>query len=312
MIIPKKPQILYAPMLATFGGGSVRAFRSAATGPVPADFFENGVLTNSNHWQQKTGIGGVNSFTFSSLSGLFSTYKHLMFYATGPGAGGSYYGGGGGAGAACAFIWSDATIPYFGQVNSFSGTIAGPTGEDGNQSNRSQTSQSDIQCNGSRLCYLQGAQNGGSYHYSKIGGGGGYISSLYQSYYQDHWTYALVEDGPSGSAGNSGITKAPHTTADAVDKITAGAGGQGSANYGSLDGSGEGGDAGTNSPCTGGGAGYALSQGIRSHGADSSNYVRIRNLLSQGSNHIGWGNGDGANSSNKSAGGGLALILGLT
>ena len=87
MILPKKPQILYAPMLATFGGGSVRAFRSAATGPVPADFFENGALTNTNHWQQKTGTGGVNSFTFSNLSGLFSTYKHLMFYATGPCAG---------------------------------------------------------------------------------------------------------------------------------------------------------------------------------------------------------------------------------
>ena len=53
-------------------------------------------------------------------------------------------------------------------------------------------------------------------------------------------------NGVAGSAGNSGTTKAPHTAANAVDKLTAGAGGQGSANYGSLNVQGEGGDAGTN------------------------------------------------------------------
>ena len=43
MIFPKKPQILYAPMLATFGGGSANGFRSSGSSFVPFHYrFDNG------------------------------------------------------------------------------------------------------------------------------------------------------------------------------------------------------------------------------------------------------------------------------
>lgn len=41
-LVPKKPQILYAPMLATFGGGSARGFNPGGGPPVPAEMIEIG------------------------------------------------------------------------------------------------------------------------------------------------------------------------------------------------------------------------------------------------------------------------------
>lgn len=290
-------------------------FIGRATGGAPelADFFASGSLPTNSYWQQATNQGsGSNSYNFTNVNNLFSTYsyKWLCFYLTGAGAGGSYYGGGGGAGAAVGFIWKAGfSSPYWGTINQISGVCGNPSTDQSNDYYQETAATSNVNINGSQMLVLNGAQNGGSYHHNQAAGSGGYVSSLYSSSYQDHFEWALHENGPSGSRGNSGILKADWNSTTRVGKITGGAGGQGSANYNSLDGSGEGGDAGDQSPCSGGSPGYALSQGIKGPGADSPNLSRIQTLLGQPGQL--YGSGDGANSS-RSPGGSLAIILGLT
>jgi hypothetical protein len=291
-------------------------FIGRATGSAPelADFFASGSLPSNSYWQQNTNVGSstTNNFTFNNVNNLFSanSYKWLCFYLTGAGAGGSYYGGGGGAGAAVGFIWKAGfSSSYWGTINTISGYCGSPSPDQSNDSYQETSRNSSVSINGTQMLILQGSQNGGSYHYSQNGGNGGYVSSLYSSSYQDHFEWALHENGSNGSRGNSGITKAQWDSTTRVGKITGGAGGQGSANYGSLNGSGEGGDAGDQSPCSGGRAGYALSQGIRNPGTDSPYLSRIQTLLGQPS--ALYGSGDGANSGGN-PGGSLAIILGLT
>ena len=55
MIFPKKPQILYAPMLSTFGGGSANGFKASASSGVPTVIFD--------HQYQYTFSGGQSSAT---------------------------------------------------------------------------------------------------------------------------------------------------------------------------------------------------------------------------------------------------------
>ncbi len=58
MILPKKPQILYAPMLATFGGGSARGFgRGIDTGPSMPEGLSSSLFNvygNNAVWTQRT------------------------------------------------------------------------------------------------------------------------------------------------------------------------------------------------------------------------------------------------------------------
>jgi hypothetical protein len=58
-IVPKKPQILYAPMLSSFGGGSARGFNPGGGGGGADPFYD-----------------GSTSFTFINNSGESTTYKN--------------------------------------------------------------------------------------------------------------------------------------------------------------------------------------------------------------------------------------------
>ena len=61
MIFPKKPQLLYAPMLATFGGGSANGFRSAAAA---SPVFGYAVAKSTN------GANGITHFDPETMSYL--------------------------------------------------------------------------------------------------------------------------------------------------------------------------------------------------------------------------------------------------
>ena len=52
-MIPKKPQILYSPMLATFGGGSARGFNPGVTGG-------EDIVTDQLYWLQQFERGRWN------------------------------------------------------------------------------------------------------------------------------------------------------------------------------------------------------------------------------------------------------------
>ena len=63
-MIPKKPQILYSPMLATFGGGSARGFNPGVTGG-------EDIVTDQLYWH----VDAANS---SSYSGSGTTWTDLI------------------------------------------------------------------------------------------------------------------------------------------------------------------------------------------------------------------------------------------
>jgi len=77
MIFPKKPEILYAPMLATFGGGSANGFRSSggAAEPYPFVFTVQGtVKQNSGSFQSNSnnGVSGFHGYEYPNLSPTIS------------------------------------------------------------------------------------------------------------------------------------------------------------------------------------------------------------------------------------------------
>ena len=67
MIFPKKPQILYAPMLATFGGGSVRGFRAGGPKADPQGY---AVATSSNGTK---GLLHFDPVTMTAIASIGST-----------------------------------------------------------------------------------------------------------------------------------------------------------------------------------------------------------------------------------------------
>ena len=97
MIFPKKPQILYAPMLGTFGGGSMRSFGRGTGGSIEfldrtTDFpgAQSSIQQHGNHtytvttqthvlWMGVTSGGGGGTATFSSY---FGSGGHLQQFAT--------------------------------------------------------------------------------------------------------------------------------------------------------------------------------------------------------------------------------------
>ncbi len=78
MILPKKPQILYAPMLATFGGGSARGFGFGVGGAAkPGEaYWDN---SRQSTWAVPSGVELIS----------------VVLVGGGAGAGGSNSGGGG-------------------------------------------------------------------------------------------------------------------------------------------------------------------------------------------------------------------------
>ena len=74
MIFPKKPEILYAPMLATFGGGSANGFRSSGGGPsdpYPFVFTTNATVKynqSSFHNVSQSSISGYNGYEYPNLA----------------------------------------------------------------------------------------------------------------------------------------------------------------------------------------------------------------------------------------------------
>ena len=82
-MIPKKPQILYSPMLATFGGGSARGFNPGGAGVVPLEFQ---FFTSSSV--------GDSTQTISDVEAQDIGY----FMIAGGGSGGASHYPGGGAG----------------------------------------------------------------------------------------------------------------------------------------------------------------------------------------------------------------------
>jgi hypothetical protein len=64
-LVPKKPQILYAPMLASFGGGSARGFNPGGGG--------GGLFDFTSHTFTNAGAGGTLGPTLSDLTSEYSS-----------------------------------------------------------------------------------------------------------------------------------------------------------------------------------------------------------------------------------------------
>ena len=82
-IVPKKPQILYAPMLSSFGGGSSRGFNPGGGGVVGLSFQ---FLTTTQTGQATTTLSGLGS----------GTVGYAIMGGGGSGSGSHYPGGGAG------------------------------------------------------------------------------------------------------------------------------------------------------------------------------------------------------------------------
>ena len=92
LIVPKKPQILYAPMLSSFGGGSARGFNpGGGGGPVEFElrFLVIGGGGGGGDGNASGGAGGAG--TLIEVAGTMTTDESIVFTAT-SGQGG--YGGG--------------------------------------------------------------------------------------------------------------------------------------------------------------------------------------------------------------------------
>ena len=210
-IIPKKPQILYAPMLASFGGGSARGFNPGG-GP--------SVSVEGAHV-----IYGAGATSFTVPAGVYA----MRVVIVAGGAGGATFGAGSGGGAAMKLleVSPGESISYqlgLGGAGCTSGTPRGNNGGVTNFSNLSAgggTRGPDSQGNSVNEAG-PGAGSGGT-----VNGTGGYGMVYYSSDNntpQDYlnWrngnaTYRVV--GNNGGAGGGGYSN---------DNSAAGPGGTGS------------------------------------------------------------------------------------
>ena len=114
-MIPKKPQILYSPMLASFGGGSARGFNPGGGGGGGAVVVGGTVTT----------YGGYSQHAFTSTSTANITFDSgglVDILVVGAGGGGGMLGGGGGGGAVAIAQGEVAAGTYSVRVGAASAT----------------------------------------------------------------------------------------------------------------------------------------------------------------------------------------------
>jgi hypothetical protein len=189
-IVPKKPQILYAPMLASFGGGSARGFNPGGGGLLPGEaiFYQ-------------TSAGSQSIYTWTVPDGVTS----ISLVLVGPGGSGvGFTGRGSGGGGGLCYLnnlsvtegstfsvrpggWqsdsSDSEFTYFntsGYLYAGPGTSGGQgTGgvSGGTASGRVVNSGGDGGQGGSDSSGGDGGGGGGAAGYSGSGGRGGDYNS---------------------------------------------------------------------------------------------------------------------------------------
>ena len=264
LIIPKKPQILYAPMLGSLGGGSVRGFGRGVGGavtPGEARFTTLGDYPSTYSWVVPANV------TLVSLVAI-------------GGGGGDNSGGGGGGGGALGWknnlsvtpgasfsvtvgnrststaSGGDSYLDYFGTYIRAQGG-GGPSGQTGgNGGNR-------FNCDGGGAGGDGGtgvrAGGGGAGGYSGAGGRGGGRNAQYAGY----------NGSGGGGGGGTGIfgegSSGLGATTYATHSNTYGAGGGGGSGGG--DGKGAGGALPSGNGSYGGGAGSGSNRGSDAHGA---------------------------------------------
>ena len=277
LIIPKKPQILYAPMLGSLGGGSVRGFGRGIGGAAPP-----------------------GEAIFTTLGDYPSTYSWVVpdnvtlvsLVAIGGGGGDTSSGGGGGGGG---LGWKNNISVTPGQSFSvhvgnrststadggdsylnYGGTYIGAQGGRGPNGQSGGLGGTQFNCDGGGYGGNGGTGSrgggGGAGGYSGNGGRGGGRNAQYAGYNGTGGGagggYAGNQDG--GGGGGTGIfgegaSGLGATTFATPNSYTYGAGGGGGSGGG--DGRGAGGSSPNGNGSYGGGAGSGSNRGSDAHGA---------------------------------------------
>jgi len=198
MIFPRRPQILYSPMLASFGGGSANGFKASGGGRFTISGYSPSAAVAIHQFS------GYESYTFTG-NGTYSVTVaeggDVEVLLVGGGGGGGMLGGGGGGGAVAvgsgpleAGSYS-ITIGAGGQ-----GTIGWP-GENGNLGNQGAKGENSS---------ITGPN---SFNLVAAGGGPG---KSYGRSYQTNQHQDIGNEGGEGNADPSGISGLPtfynHTT----------------------------------------------------------------------------------------------------